>query len=174
MVNWVSMLLVLGKHPHQGQQIVLTEVVNNAATGRSIVAGKASFPEMSPILYGASQLIYSYRGHQVVDHGGNILGFSSSVARLPNDNLGIVILNNDWNANSAIAAVKWRLVDEIVIRATSPSSPLVDWVSRYKEIDRRQSKQAKFLLLDHVILLFRACRFLSLCARPIAVHHTDN
>lgn len=45
-VNWVSMLLVLGKHPYQGQQIVPTEVVNHAATGRSIVAGKASFPEM--------------------------------------------------------------------------------------------------------------------------------
>jgi hypothetical protein len=74
--------------------------------------------------------VYSYRGHAVVDHAGNSLGFSSSVARLPNDNLGIVMINNDWNKNFAINAIKWRLIDELVIKAKVPSNPLIDWVSR--------------------------------------------
>ncbi|XP_006462727.1 hypothetical protein AGABI2DRAFT_179366 [Agaricus bisporus var. bisporus H97] len=130
MAKWVSMLLVLGRHPYQNRQIVPMDLVEHAATEKSIAIGTASFPEMSPTLYGAGQFISSYRGHEVVDHDGSTLGFSSSISRLPDDNLGIVILNNDVSTNSAITAIKWRLVDEIVIKAAIPGSPVIDWFSR--------------------------------------------
>ncbi|EKM79433.1 hypothetical protein AGABI1DRAFT_106919 [Agaricus bisporus var. burnettii JB137-S8] len=153
MAKWVSMLLVLGRHPYQNRQIVPMELVEHAATGKSIAIGIASFPEMvkfvtsymakSSTLYGAGQFISSYRGHEVVDHDGSTLGFSSSISRLPDDNLGIVILNNDVSANSALTAIKWRLVDEIVIKAAVPGSPVIDWFSRYKDIDQGQKEAGK-------------------------------
>ena len=76
-------------------------------------------------------MIYSYRGHEVVEHGGAILGFSSVVARLPNDNLGIVLLSNDWLSHLALDVIKWRLVDQIVVREMAPDSPYIDWNARY-------------------------------------------
>lgn len=44
--KWVSMLLVLGRHPYQNRQIVPMDLVEHAATGKSIAIGTASFPEM--------------------------------------------------------------------------------------------------------------------------------
>ena len=74
--------------------------------------------------------MYSYRGHQLIEHRGSDLGFSSSVIRAPNDNLGIVLLNNDGLAYLPLEAIKWRLLDEINVRAALPSAPLVDWFTR--------------------------------------------
>jgi len=44
--------------------------------------------------YGFAWMMHSYRGHYVVEHGGNIDGFTASTSFLPSDSLGIVILSN--------------------------------------------------------------------------------
>jgi hypothetical protein len=44
--KWVSMLLARGRHPQQNREIIPMEVVEHAATGSSIAAGTASFPEI--------------------------------------------------------------------------------------------------------------------------------
>lgn len=44
--------------------------------------------------YGLGWFIEVYRGHYVVQHGGNIDGFSAMVYLLPLDNIGMVILTN--------------------------------------------------------------------------------
>lgn len=53
------------------------------------------------------------------------------VARLPNDNLGIVLLSNDFLSRLALDVIKWRLVDQIVVRGAAPDSPYIDWNARY-------------------------------------------
>ncbi len=58
------------------------------------------------------------------------MGFTSVTTRLPDDNLGIVLLSNDWDSNFALNVIKWHLVDQIVVRAAVSDSPLIDWNAR--------------------------------------------
>ncbi|KAF9445116.1 hypothetical protein P691DRAFT_777810 [Macrolepiota fuliginosa MF-IS2] len=145
LVTWVSMLLALGRHPHRNEQIIPAEVIKHTATGASTIPTNVfnGFPEMSVSVYGTGQQIFSYPGHEIVEHDGNVLGFSSEIIRLPDDNLGIVLLNNDWVSNIALDVIKWRLIDELIVRAALPGSPFIDWVSRYKAIEETVKEERK-------------------------------
>ena len=93
MLKWVE--LHLGDGQFQGQHFV------NQATLRSmhqshmlmeqpIIANAAiSYPS-----YGLGWFIYDYDGIRVVEHGGNIDGFSALVFMIPEESLGMVLLTN--------------------------------------------------------------------------------
>lgn len=51
-------------------------------------------PELSPADYGMGWFVDSYRGHNRVQHGGNIDGFSAMVSMFPGDGIGFVVLSN--------------------------------------------------------------------------------
>ncbi|KAF9441628.1 beta-lactamase/transpeptidase-like protein [Macrolepiota fuliginosa MF-IS2] len=133
LATWVSMLLNDGRHPYTNKTIVPTSVVEHAATGVTVSNGKAPYPELSPKVYGAGQWRYSYRGHELIEHGGTAPGFITQVARFPHDNLGLIILSNDANGLWLTEAVKWRLVDDILFefQEMSTTNPLRP---RYEEI----------------------------------------
>jgi hypothetical protein len=78
-----------------------------------------------PKVYGCGQRRYSYRGHEIIEHGGSNPGFNTQVSRFPHDNLGVIVLSNDDNGNSIMEAVKWRIVDHIF--GLEP----IDWAQRY-------------------------------------------
>jgi CubicO group peptidase (beta-lactamase class C family) len=44
--------------------------------------------------YGLGWFVVPYRGHTLIHHGGNIDGFSTMVAFVPRENIGIVVLTN--------------------------------------------------------------------------------
>jgi len=75
-------------------------------------------------VYGAAQARYSYQGHDLIEHGGANPGFRSQIARLPNDNLGVISLSNDYNGYFLMEAAKFRLIDDIL------KLRRVDWNSR--------------------------------------------
>jgi len=75
-------------------------------------------------VYGAGQVRYSYQGHDLIEHGGSVTGFMSQIARLPNDNLGVITLINDYNGYYLVDAAKFRLIDDIL------QLKRVDWNSR--------------------------------------------
>ncbi len=110
------MLLNDGRHPYTNETVVPSSVVQHAATGITVSEGKAKYSELvrvsftffssrqyefssqliqSPKVYGAGQWRYSYRGHEIIEHGGTNPGFHTQVARFPNDNLAIISLSND-------------------------------------------------------------------------------
>ena len=62
-------------------------------------------------MYGTGQWLYSYQGHDIIEHGG---AYRTQVARFQNDNLDIVTLSNDENGNSLLEAVKFHIADEIL------------------------------------------------------------
>ncbi|PFH49059.1 hypothetical protein AMATHDRAFT_63996 [Amanita thiersii Skay4041] len=124
---WVSMLLNNGRHPDTNETVIPEAAVDYAATGYTVFDRKASFPELSPKVYGCGQIMYSYRGHEVIEHGGTTVGFKSQITRFPNDNLAIVVLSNDIAANPIVESVKWRITDEIF--GLSP----IDWDGRYRQ-----------------------------------------
>jgi hypothetical protein len=50
--------------------------------------------EMLFHLYGMGWMMSAYRGHRLLQHGGNIDGFSAMVTLMPDDGIGMVILTN--------------------------------------------------------------------------------
>ncbi|KAG5649688.1 hypothetical protein H0H81_002495 [Sphagnurus paluster] len=136
MVPWLSTLLNDGVVPHSNKTLIPIEVLARLETGVAVSEGKASYPELSPKVYGPAQWRYSYRGHEIVEHGGNNPGFKTQVARLPNlagkiprfpnaTGLGVAVFSNDADGSAVLESVKWRIVDDLLGLET------IDWYSRY-------------------------------------------
>jgi CubicO group peptidase (beta-lactamase class C family) len=89
----------------EGKQL-LTE--NNAAQmqlPQMVIQGAPAYPEMGSQEYGMGLFITTYRGHKLVEHGGNIDGFSALLGFLPADQIGVVVLTNlDGNPLPTIVA----------------------------------------------------------------------
>ncbi|KAJ7651365.1 beta-lactamase/transpeptidase-like protein [Roridomyces roridus] len=125
--TWVAMLLNQGRHPKTNETVISEDVVDHLATGVSVASGKPKYPELSVKVYGCGQARYSYRGFEILEHGGGNPGFISQVARFPNDNLGVVVLSNDEKGRHILESVKWRIVDEVF--GLEP----IDWAQRYAD-----------------------------------------
>ncbi|KAJ6575598.1 beta-lactamase/transpeptidase-like protein [Mycena vulgaris] len=125
--TWVAMLLNKGRHPTTNETVIPEDVVEHVALGVSVARGKARYPELSPVVYGCGQDRSSYRGHELIEHGGSNPGFKTQVTRFPNDNLAIVVLSNDESGNHIMESVKWRIVDHAF--GLEP----IDWAQRYAE-----------------------------------------
>jgi CubicO group peptidase (beta-lactamase class C family) len=88
------------------------------------IAGGSKWKELLPSSYGLGWFIYPYRGFQVVEHGGNIDGFTALVALMPAEKIGVVVLTNlDQNALTTAAA--YRAFD--LLLGLEP----VDWNGRF-------------------------------------------
>ncbi|KAJ7877883.1 beta-lactamase/transpeptidase-like protein [Mycena leptocephala] len=125
----------LGRHPMTNETVVPEDVVEHVALGVSVSLGKAEYPELSPEVYGCGQDRYSYRGHEIIEHGGSNPGFKTQVSRFPNDNLGVVVLSNDENGNSIMETVKWRIVDHVF------DLEPIDWAQRYADALAKNIRQ---------------------------------
>ncbi|KAJ3573150.1 hypothetical protein NP233_g2618 [Leucocoprinus birnbaumii] len=143
LVMWVSMLLNKGNHPYTGQQVIPAHVIEHVATGITVAEGKASYPELSPKVYGAGQFRYSYRGRELIEHGGNNPGYKTQVVRFPNDNLAVVSLSNDANGGWLMESAKWRIIDDVLFRDQEP----IDWNTRYEEVWANFTRDAQLLTL---------------------------
>ncbi|KXN86044.1 hypothetical protein AN958_10520 [Leucoagaricus sp. SymC.cos] len=84
----------------------------------------------SPKVYGAGQWRYSYRGREMVEHGGNNPGYKTQVARFPNDNLAIVAMSNDAQGGFLMESAKWRIIDDVLFK----DQETIDWNDRYEEL----------------------------------------
>jgi CubicO group peptidase (beta-lactamase class C family) len=88
--------------------------------------------------YGLGWFIYPYRGHHLIEHGGNIDGFSALVALLPQENLGMVILTNLMR-NNLPTAIAYHICDRLLELEET------DWSERFKqtEIKNKEEKETK-------------------------------
>jgi CubicO group peptidase (beta-lactamase class C family) len=95
MANWVLAWVNNGKF--NGQEILPEGYRREAMSAQMAVSGglpTAENPDAYFSSYGMGWFLSSYRGRYRVEHGGNIDGFSASVAFFPTDSLGIVVLAN--------------------------------------------------------------------------------
>jgi CubicO group peptidase (beta-lactamase class C family) len=100
MANWVMTWVNGGKF--KGKEIIPPSFVNQAMTAQMVIGGGLPGTEYSDVFgtsYGLGWFISSYRGHYMVQHGGNIDGFSANVAFFPSDSIGIVVLVNQNGSN---------------------------------------------------------------------------
>ncbi len=71
---------------------------------------------MEDLIQWLGWIIESYRGHYMLQHGGGVPGFSSMMAFLPFDNLGVVVLCN--SANARVPNYLMRNIVDVLLAVT--------------------------------------------------------
>jgi CubicO group peptidase (beta-lactamase class C family) len=84
MAQWVRLMLSNGTF--NGKRLVSEKGFDELVSKQMAIAG--------PLNYGLGWFLREWRGHKVVEHGGNIDGFNSQVAFMPDQKLGFVLLTN--------------------------------------------------------------------------------
>jgi CubicO group peptidase (beta-lactamase class C family) len=84
MAKWVR--LQLGRGEYEGQRLISEEQLSETWTSQIEIAEGLS--------YGLGWMLQEWEGQPVIEHGGNVDGFSAQVALLPESNLGFVLLTN--------------------------------------------------------------------------------
>src|SRR5262252_10108751 len=92
MSKWLIMQLNGGQF--EGKKLANAATVQDMHLAHMPTGGTPQLPGISPADYGMGWFTQSYRGHELVEHGGNIDGFSANVVLLPQDDIGMVILTN--------------------------------------------------------------------------------
>jgi CubicO group peptidase (beta-lactamase class C family) len=160
MANWLKVWVNGGYF--KGKEILPANYVIEAESSQMVM--DAALPDKHKDVffanYGLGWMIGSYRGHYLVEHGGNINGFSANVAFFPSDKLGIVVLTNqsvskapsvisnsiadrilklkpvDWNGEVKAAAEKAGLAKKEVkkqpVLNPAPPHPLKDYVGSFE------------------------------------------
>lgn len=92
MAHWVMVHINNGKY--RDAQVINPVTLNDMHSAYMPTGATSTRPDISPEDYGLGWFIDTYRGHQRVEHGGNIDGFSALVCLFPKDGLGFVVLTN--------------------------------------------------------------------------------
>jgi CubicO group peptidase (beta-lactamase class C family) len=95
------------------------------------------YAELTNSTYGMGWFIHSYRGYTMVEHGGNIDGFSSLVTLLPQQNSGIVVLSN-MNGSPVPTLLTYNICDRLLGLEETP------WNERFrKDYDEVKAAEAR-------------------------------
>ncbi|SDQ78127.1 serine hydrolase [Flagellimonas zhangzhouensis] len=137
MANWLKVWINNGKF--KDSTILPENYMNEAMSSQSVIS--SGFPsDENPDLflsnYGYGWMISSYRGHYRVEHGGNIDGFSASVAFYPTDSLGIVVLTNQ-NGSRVPSMVRNTVADRMLNEKKG------DWVAWFNDLKEKQQKASE-------------------------------
>jgi len=84
MAQWLR--LQLGRGQYEGQRLISEEQLQETWTSQIEIAEGES--------YGLGWMLHEWEGQPVIEHGGNVHGFSAEVALLPESDLGFVLLTN--------------------------------------------------------------------------------
>lgn len=137
MLKWVSLHLNSGKV--EGREIISEAGLAAMHAPQMLMPdeGMASTNgELYAPAYGLGWMIYRHKGIKIVEHGGNIDGFSALVYMAPEKDLGIVILSNQ-NA-SALPGILARYATDLLL-----DLPYSDWYSRGYGAGDEEPKEEK-------------------------------
>ncbi len=109
MARWVTMLLDTGKL--DGKVVIPGDAILKTREPQSIIGnGWHMFNRKHFELYGLGWDLHDYEGRQFVGHTGGVNGFVTSVALIPEERLGIVVLTNT-DSNSFFEALRNEIQD---------------------------------------------------------------
>ncbi|KAJ7270753.1 beta-lactamase/transpeptidase-like protein [Mycena haematopus] len=124
---WLKMLISDGLNPATNATVIPADVLATVTSGVTVWPFVDDYPELSAATYGGAQYQSSYRGHDLIEHGGDIQGFHSMVTRFPYDGAGVAILIND-DLFYPREIIRYRIIE-----ALFDLEP-VDWNTRYQEV----------------------------------------
>ena len=128
MAQWL--LLQTGDGEYGGEQIVDPAVISETRKPHNLQQVSDAAKKLNPwthfSTYGLGWSLSDYRGRLVVAHGGGLNGMVSSVAILPEENLGVVVLTN-FDLHGLRQSVVNHIIDAYL--GAEPH----DWAGIYKE-----------------------------------------
>jgi len=136
MSNWLITWINDGKYKER--QIIPENYIQEAMSSQMVVAAgtpSKDLPNVQFANYGYGWLLHSYKGHYVVEHGGNIDGFSANVALFPSDKLGVVVLANQ--NGSALPNLIRNIIADHMLKVDK-----TEWAKKYKEDTEKALKVA--------------------------------
>lgn len=138
MANWLKVWISGGFFDKK--EILPTNYIREAASSQMVIAPELPGAHDDVFLgnYGFGWMISSYRGHYLVEHGGNINGFSANAAFYPSDQLGIVVLSNQ--NNSPVPNVVRNTITDQLLNLKS-----IDWSGLAKSATEKANLAAKQL-----------------------------
>lgn len=139
--NVVEMLTYIQVHLNggvfAGRSIISEENAARMQRPHFAMPGDPEFPELGQVSYGLGLRVGSYRGRKMVAHGGDVVGFVSSMSWLPREGIGVIVLSNrsgDMNPVPAIAA--YNIYDRLLgLRE-------IDWNARNLQLLAEQRARA--------------------------------
>lgn len=121
----------LGDGRVEGKRFVSAATLQTLHAPRVVVDGAGSSEtETLFSLYAPGWSVAAYRGERLVEHGGNIDGFTAMVSMLPDRRLGVVVLTN-VNGSSLPMALSRVIFDRFINAATK------DWVASAEQMASR-------------------------------------
>ena len=96
MAQWVR--VQLGQGTFEGKKVFSTSTAREMHMPQTVMRLEGAYtmfyPEAHFLNYGLGWFLSDYKGRKLVEHGGAIDGMRASVAMLPEEKLGVVILTN--------------------------------------------------------------------------------
>lgn len=136
MTHWLKVWISGGSY--KGKEILPTSYVREAASSQMVIG--SALPEEDKDIYlstyGFGWMISSYRGHYMVEHGGNINGFSASVSFFPTDKIGIVVLTNQNTSN--VPGIVYKSIADRVLELKN-----IDWNGRARKAKAEAKEKEK-------------------------------
>ena len=107
-------------------RVLSLDLLRRAEAPLSVMQPDNPYPEISTNLYGMSQMIYSYRSHQVISHTGGQPGQYSVLIRVPRMGIALMIATND----EVFGPGMFRTVANLVLDELLGLTP-IDWEDRF-------------------------------------------
>jgi len=125
MIRYVQLHIDEGKY---GDAQLLSEGnVVQMQTPQMVIPEAIQYDELGHTSYGMGLFVTTYRGHELVHHGGGIDGFISLLSFMPRERIGMIVLTN-LSGNNPVPTIVTRGVYDRLL-GLEP----VDWVARVKE-----------------------------------------
>jgi len=103
MLKWIQFHIDKGKAG--GEQLLSESQIQGMHNPYMHITSTMQSNEQSHTNYGLGWMISMYRGHNLVQHGGGIDGFTTSTSFMPFDSIGVFVVNNAASPVSSQAAM---------------------------------------------------------------------
>ncbi|MDZ4713862.1 MAG: serine hydrolase [Cytophagales bacterium] len=116
--SWVSAQIMGGKF--RGTQVMPAKAIRETMKPNNIASKEMPYDEVFFGLYGLGRITTDYKGHVAILHGGVISGYRSTIAMLPKDSIGVIVLTNTADGSPMATAAVNGIYDRLLHLDESP------------------------------------------------------
>ncbi len=134
-------------------------MLNRGTVNGKRLVSEASFDEIiaphmtivPKIDYGYGWFLRDWHGHKVIEHGGNIDGFTTAVALMPDQRLGFVMLCNQNNSVVPPSSLEivWKNLVSLPDTESKPEPPAVSTVKPEAEVGEYTYEDKLTIAITH-------------------------